>query len=128
MTDKDTNAALEAAKAKYPVGSRVRYVPTYGDRDEGTVSHHTGRGYVWVEWDLCGDVRNFHYESSNVYLLHPVAKPSKPNPERHKHAELIKANLHKFKYLSNGYLVWSDNFGTRAKKRHFMWLCGFTWV
>jgi len=34
---------------------------------------------------------------------------------KHKHAELIKANLHKFWYFE-GNLYWSDNYGSRAKK------------
>jgi hypothetical protein len=33
----------------------------------------------------------------------------------HKHAEIIKASLHKFWYFE-GNLYWSENFGSRAKK------------
>ena len=33
----------------------------------------------------------------------------------HKHAALIKANLHRFIYR-NGELLWADNFGPRARK------------
>lgn len=34
----------------------------------------------------------------------------------HKHAELIKANLHRFDYCFGGILKWHDNYSPRARK------------
>lgn len=34
----------------------------------------------------------------------------------HKHAAVIKANLHRLKYCEDGTVVWADNYGPRARK------------
>lgn len=95
MTDKNTNAALEAAKAKYPVGSRVRYAPTNGFPDEGVVTRHTtdydGDVEVWVLWDSDKQELHFHTSEAEFYPIPAATEQAQSNPNRHKHADCIVA-------------------------------------
>ena len=92
MTDTETNTELQAAKAKYPVGSRVRWLTIRGsDVDCGTVTAHSHSGLVWVVWDSDGNEDYFSHDATHVQLISAPSETTQTNPKRHKHADLIIA-------------------------------------